>query len=681
MADVTLKIGADNAQFAAIIESTVKKLAGLQSAASSAFAPLAKMVPEIAAMAGLGAGIGGIAAEIGGVIEKGRGLSDLITRTGASGTTLLQIQKAFKVAGLEVDNVGPAIGRLQKSIAGVNEDGEDTSGVFGRLGMDLKELKGLNPSQQFDYVGQALRRLKDPAEKTQAVMQIFGKSGAEMLQLFNSASATDALTAGLSRSQQLLAANAGMYSHISRTVGAFMAQLKSSFGLFNGLAAGIAPALDNLLNKLPKIDLTGVGEQIGRVAGVLIQAFSDGKLGQLISLSLQVGFAKAGNYLFGIVQGMGGALGAVATPLGAAFQLAGMELVNLLARGVNAVGRALGAYYALLFSIVGAELSHIPTILSAMKSGLIGVIQIAGALLLDVFQKPIVAMQTGLEYAVQSMMEKLSKMPGVGKLLGLGDFKAESYDEISKRRQSEGAQLGGIGETASKLREQGENNLATAGSGVVDAFKDVDFKGGLAEIKDQFSQGAKEGGLFGDDQIDAAKQQIDPGTFLDKLTQGYKDGQEAGGGGPFDASGSQGKLDSLVGQLSAGMSGVAAKYNPAGATGQDSLQTPEKKKEAKEKAEKAKRLKDAADTARGTVEKATASGGATARAASSLSKIGGGGYAAGGGIRSIMTQQTAWLKTIAESNKAILAAQGTTRSAALTHLTPGAAGGTAAAVG
>ncbi len=70
------------------------------------------------------------------------------------------------------------IGRLQKSIYDGNE-------AFGKLGLKLSDLKRLSPIDAMQRVGDAIGNLKSPTDRTKAAMDLFGKSGAKLLQVFN----------------------------------------------------------------------------------------------------------------------------------------------------------------------------------------------------------------------------------------------------------------------------------------------------------------------------------------------------------------------------------------------------------------------------------------------------------------------------------------------------------------
>ena len=360
MPDITVNIGASNASLATVLADTQKRLAGLAGGVRSALAPLAAVAGPAIALVGLGAGFAGVAAAIKNTIDKGRDLADTMQRTGQSAGSLLKLQGAFRAAHLDVDSLGPAIGRLQKALSGTNEDGQDTSSVFTKLGLSAAALSRMDSATQFAQLGKALQGIHDPAERTLRVMEIFGKSGAEFLQLFNNGDALRGLTAGLSGSQAMMARSVALYAHIDQLWDAFIGKAKGGFGLFAGLAAGLAPALARLVEMLPKIDLSGFGKRIGDMIALVIQAFTDGRIGQLFGASLRVGIAQGINYLVGAMEPAAQALS----------------------------------------SLFGGQLSALAGSLATMVEGLS---EVLGASLMRAFDGPLRYFQAGLERALQTL--------------------------------------------------------------------------------------------------------------------------------------------------------------------------------------------------------------------------------------------------------------------------------------
>ena len=344
---------------------------------------------------GLGATIGGtiasissLQAVIGGVfsaIEKGAALEYLSKRTDTSVASLYELQKGFKAVGLDADQVGPMIFKMQKALGGVNEYGEDTRSVFFRLGLSLEDLKRMNAPQQIAKIGAALGKLNSSSAAS-AAGSIFGREGAaNMIQLSHS---TDDFAAAMIKAQhdaELFQRNAETFRKLSNSLD----QIKNKTNtLFAGMAEGAAPAIQMIVDQLNNIDLSGVGQQIGKIFTAFTEAFREGRLTELIGLSLKTGFEIGLDY----------------AP--AVFEKLGYLLLNIF-----------------------------ETPLEYLQAGMTFVIENAmegWGKLEDIFHRIVNILAAGIEWGLQKLMLGLSKIPKLGKALGLEGYQADSFENILK---------------------------------------------------------------------------------------------------------------------------------------------------------------------------------------------------------------------------------------------------------
>lgn len=101
---------------------------------------------------------------------------------------LLELQHAAKLAGLDANKFNTTMQKLQKGI------GESLAGVgmagpaFERLGVDLQSLASLPLDEQFHVVSEAIAGIKNPAERSAAAIQIFGRSGMDLIAMMEQGS-------------------------------------------------------------------------------------------------------------------------------------------------------------------------------------------------------------------------------------------------------------------------------------------------------------------------------------------------------------------------------------------------------------------------------------------------------------------------------------------------------------
>jgi hypothetical protein len=223
-------------------------------------------------------------------IETGAGLEHLHKRTGESVEDLVKLQGGFRAAGLEANDVGPALFHLQKALGGVNEFGQGTASTFNRMGLSIRTLKAMGAPQAMAAILGSLKGMNQ-SDAVEAASVIFGRGEAgNMLQLARSSGEFGEGMAKAAAKAAIFKDNASSFAHLEITLG----QIKDkATTLWAGIAAGLAPAIQNVEDMLNDIDVSGIGTSIGRFFTALTQAFREGTLSNLISETFVVGLEGA----------------------------------------------------------------------------------------------------------------------------------------------------------------------------------------------------------------------------------------------------------------------------------------------------------------------------------------------------------------------------------------------------
>lgn len=241
-------------------------------------------------LTGIGLNLNGIFREI---ADGGR-LFDLSKRTSEGVRSLFSMEHAFNDVGVSSANVATLILQTQKAIGGLDEMGQPTNDTFKQLGLSVSDLKELNAPQQIQAIGAALNKLpKDEAANLAA--KIAGRGGAgDLLQIARSSEDFAAALEKAAPIAAIVARNAAAFDKIGDT----MAEIRlHSRGFFAGLAEGMAPGIQSVLDALNNIDLTGFGLRIGNVFSGLTQAFHEQRLGEVFELSLKAGIQGGSNFM------------------------------------------------------------------------------------------------------------------------------------------------------------------------------------------------------------------------------------------------------------------------------------------------------------------------------------------------------------------------------------------------
>lgn len=99
---------------------------------------------------------------------------------------LQKIEFAGALSDVSIDTITRGLQLMTRNISSAAEAGGDAAISYNRLGLNLAALNKLPVDIQFRKIEQALKGVNSVGEKTKIIMDIFGRSGIEMLNLFNS---------------------------------------------------------------------------------------------------------------------------------------------------------------------------------------------------------------------------------------------------------------------------------------------------------------------------------------------------------------------------------------------------------------------------------------------------------------------------------------------------------------
>jgi hypothetical protein len=253
MSDVTVTFGAKDEGLKSAISSAEKGVATL----SKAFGTLG-----IAAAALGGAKMAFDAFK--GLADYAGGISDIAAQTGMSAEATMVWGQALKNAGLDAGALGGLVNKLQRALAGVNEEGEPTNKAFERLGLNMANLRAMKPEQQMETVAAAIAAIPDPAERAAAAMELFGKSGGKALVLFTDSGALSTAREQLGDLAENLGANIATLDKLSDALNS-AGEIKS-LQIMAGFAKGFSGDMNTAADALNRMDLSKAGEEMGLIA-------------------------------------------------------------------------------------------------------------------------------------------------------------------------------------------------------------------------------------------------------------------------------------------------------------------------------------------------------------------------------------------------------------------------------
>jgi hypothetical protein len=158
---------------------------GLSSIGTSAAGLVNPFTVGIAAVAGFGAAAVGVARGLADLDDRVERLGNTADKLGVSFEFIQTLEEAGRRSGVGIETISTAFGKLQKVLAGADEESKAATEALAKLGVSFSDLEQLSPEEQIRLIGDKLQGIEDPAKRTAAAMAIFGKSGADLLPFFN----------------------------------------------------------------------------------------------------------------------------------------------------------------------------------------------------------------------------------------------------------------------------------------------------------------------------------------------------------------------------------------------------------------------------------------------------------------------------------------------------------------
>jgi hypothetical protein len=279
MSDVNVTFAAKDEGLAAAFDRVRKEAAGIKAGFAQAVGAVAAVT---AAFAGLKVAVDAVKnfANFAGEI------SDLQAKTGLALEPLLVLKQAFENAGIGSEALASGVRKLQQNLVNASEGSGTAVASFTKLGINFADIINLPVDQQIEIVGRAINNLEGDAQKTAAAVDIFGKSGANLLAVFKDASAIETARKQVGELATNLGTSIGALDKLSDAIQA--AEKNKGFQFLAGFASGFSSDIEKAADKLNAIDLSKLGKSAGEVAKG-VQVLSEGAVGTAVGFGATVG--------------------------------------------------------------------------------------------------------------------------------------------------------------------------------------------------------------------------------------------------------------------------------------------------------------------------------------------------------------------------------------------------------
>jgi hypothetical protein len=279
--------------------------------------------------------------------DTGSELYDMSTRTGVAVEALSALGYAADQSGSDLGTVEFGLRRAQNAIEDAAGGSKEAVETFNKLGLSVASLKKLTPDAQFERIATKIAAMKDPSQRTAAALDVFGKSGTQLLPMLME------LAAQTERAKRLgvvvTGEDAALADQFGDALGDVWKQLKMvAFHAGAAVAKALTPYAETVTTLISK-GLEWLGNNrdlvvsIGAIAGV-VTAAGVGLVGLGLTFSV-IGTALGGLASAGAIAGT--VISALASPLGITAALAaglGTYLVYATDVGQQALDYLVGKF-------------------------------------------------------------------------------------------------------------------------------------------------------------------------------------------------------------------------------------------------------------------------------------------------------------------------------------------------
>lgn len=243
----------------------------------------------------------------------GDAVDKMASRTGLSTESVSELGHAASLSGTNIESLEVAVRKMQDTLVQASQGSKTAAEAFQRLGLSVTDILKLSPDKQLEAFADALSRIKNPAEQTAAAIDIFGRSGTQLLPLLKSGSKgiqdmrAEARKLGLSLDRETTTSAAQLTDALGR--------LKSALsGIVTQIGAALAPVVTQASQKIAFI--TGAVSNWVRHNRTLVVAIGAIGAGLVVIGGLISGVGLGIVSLGAVITSLGTIAAAVFSPLG-----------------------------------------------------------------------------------------------------------------------------------------------------------------------------------------------------------------------------------------------------------------------------------------------------------------------------------------------------------------------------
>jgi len=258
------RAGKQMQSFAGTVASTLNPLRMLSSVAQSTFGQLALFSMARSAVNTL-TGMASAAAENVDVQSK------LSRRLGMTYGELSGLKLAGDLAGVGIESIGAAMTKADVAMQKAAGGSKTAIAAFATLGLSVDQLQGMSGADRFAAIADSISALATPAERATAAVALFGRSGAELLPLFEGGAGS--IAAARTEAERLgLALTNAQAQNVEAMNDSFTRVYAAIQGIVQQVTAYLAPAITAIASQFTEFVGSIGGANIGQAIGEALMA-------------------------------------------------------------------------------------------------------------------------------------------------------------------------------------------------------------------------------------------------------------------------------------------------------------------------------------------------------------------------------------------------------------------------
>lgn len=228
------------------------------------------------------------------LISMGRAQADTIDQTsklaarlGMTYGELAGLSLAADLAGVSMDTIGKAATKADVAFVKAVNGSQQATAAFEAIGLSVDQLQGMTAAERFNAIADAIAQLPTEAQRSAAAIALFGRSGAELLPLFNAGSGAIAQATAEAQAFGLALTNM-QGQNVEAMNDAFTRAQQAINGVVQQVVAYLAPAIENVTtsfsNLIGSVGGATIGQTIGE--GILMGARYLAQIGDFVIQNL-----------------------------------------------------------------------------------------------------------------------------------------------------------------------------------------------------------------------------------------------------------------------------------------------------------------------------------------------------------------------------------------------------------